>query len=60
MCPSAAIQLQCFFVAKNTCTLDAVTMRSLYSYIDQLRIVISQCRTFHGFSDNYLDGIQPT
>lgn len=56
---SAAIQLQCFFVAKQG-NLDPVTMRSLHAYIDQLRSVLSRCRMFHGFEDDYLDGIQPT
>lgn len=59
-CSSAAVQIRCFFVAKNTCTLDPVTMRSLHSHIDQLRAIISRCRTLHGFEYNYLDGIQPT
>jgi hypothetical protein len=35
-------------------------MRSLHSYVDQLRSVISQCRAFHGFEEDYLDGVQPT
>ncbi|KAJ4295461.1 hypothetical protein N0V90_007473 [Kalmusia sp. IMI 367209] len=55
----AAIHIQCFFVAKQG-TLDPQTMRSLHSYIEQLRVVINRCRAFHGFEDNYLDGIQPT
>ncbi|KAL5372926.1 hypothetical protein DPSP01_013094 [Paraphaeosphaeria sporulosa] len=55
----AAIQIQCFFIAAQG-TLDPATMRSLHSYVDQLHDVISRCRTFHGFEENYLDGIQPT
>jgi hypothetical protein len=35
-------------------------MRSLHSYIEQLRSVISLCRTFYGFEEDYLDGVQPT
>ncbi|KAF1964507.1 hypothetical protein BU23DRAFT_61360 [Bimuria novae-zelandiae CBS 107.79] len=56
----AAIQIQCFYVAKNTCTLDEQTMRSMHSHIEQMSAIISRCRIFHGFEENYLDGIQPT
>lgn len=56
---SAAIHIQCFLVAKQG-NLDTATMHSLHSYIEQLRDVISRCRTFFGFEEDYLDGIQPT
>lgn len=57
---SAAIQIQCFFAAKNTCIIDTQIMRSLHAYVDQLRVIISRCRNFNGFQDDYLNGVQPT
>lgn len=32
----------------------------MYSYIEQMSGAIGQCRVFHGFTENYLDGIQPS
>ncbi|KAL1591680.1 hypothetical protein SLS60_011679 [Paraconiothyrium brasiliense] len=55
----AALHIQCFLVAKQG-NIDPVTMRSLHSYLEQLHSVMSRCRTFYGFEENYLDGIQPT
>lgn len=57
--PSAAIHIQSFLASKLA-ALDPDTMRSLHSHIDQLREVISLCRSYHGFEEDYLDNVQPT
>lgn len=35
-------------------------MRSIHSYVLQILEAVGQCRIWHGFTANYLDGIQPT
>jgi hypothetical protein len=56
---SAGLQLQLFVVEKQG-HLEPAIMRSMYSFVEKLQNVCYQCRVFNGFTENYLDGIQPT
>jgi hypothetical protein len=58
-CCSAAIQLLCFFADKQG-FFDEETARALHSNIEQIGAVVSQCRIFNGFTEDYTVGVQPT
>ncbi|KAF2643609.1 hypothetical protein P280DRAFT_547732 [Massarina eburnea CBS 473.64] len=56
---AAALQLQLFFSEKHN-SMDDETLQRLHSIITQICDVLGQCRLINGFTENYMEGIQPT
>ncbi|CAI6313814.1 unnamed protein product [Periconia digitata] len=55
----AALELQLFLLGKNE-DVGVDVLRSIHSTLEQMNEVVQHCRVVNGFTEDYMEGLQPT